>query len=113
MSNDYCLLRKDRQGFYVPVIGKENEKDLPVVTGLDPRFKEMFDALDFISSSYPHMKMKIGVECYVDFLPTLKGRHKHYFGCPQSSNDSMIRSLKCSCERVYDEWVKDYTKEAR
>lgn len=118
-ADNYYLIRKDRQGFFSPVMGFASDECHPVITSRHPRFVELPDALDFAGAEYTEYGIIIHEECYSDETPTFqKEANGHYAVCPTRWLDSIeseytSEDFPCSCEQLEAAWEADYTSLAK
>jgi hypothetical protein len=113
-ADNYYSIRKDRQGFFVPVMGFASNDGPPAVTGKDPRFVELTSALEFSTNDYTEYGITIHEECYSDVPPT---REKdvdtgHYPECLVLLSNE-YQTFECVCETIETEWEKDYSSLAK
>lgn len=113
---NYYLVRRDRQGFFVPVMGFVSDDAAPIVRERHPRFEDIIEALQYADDDTTEYGVQIHQECYEPDPPTLtfveeKG---HYYGCSQASTAEKIREEypDCVCEVIVGEWNKQYLPSA-
>jgi hypothetical protein len=117
-ADNYIIIRKDRQGFFVPIMGFASVGEAPMVTARNPRFKEFLTALEFAATEPTEYGITVHEECYSDKAPTLaKDGHGHYPNCPAIYNAETdteeMHQFDCICENVKSDWEKDYSALAR
>lgn len=109
-SDNYYMIRRDRQGFFVPVMGFASAESSPPVRGNCPRFKEFHDAVDYAASEYSEYGIRVHDECYSDELPVLLRlvQTGHYPACDTHSAPAFY-GIQCNCARIKADWDKDYS----
>jgi hypothetical protein len=108
-ADNYYMIRKDRQGFFVPVMGFASNDGPPHVQANSPRFHELFAAMEFAAQDYTEYGIRVHDECYSDDLPVLSKRLTtgHYANCLAQYSDES-QHFECSCETIKKEWEADY-----
>jgi hypothetical protein len=107
-DDNYYLIRQDREGFFVPVLGFASHGVFPIVRGRDMRFVELLDAMMFADRQITEFGTQVADECYstepVRLLP-VEGS-EHYYGCAQASTDETLRVQfpDCICKKILSEW---------
>lgn len=108
-ADNYYIIRKDRQGFFVPVMGFRSNNGYPQVRATDPRFEDFHAAIEHASNDYAEYGITVHEECYGDELPVISRRLAtgHYSSCPAQYNTEM-QQFDCECAAIQSEWEKDY-----
>lgn len=110
-ADNYYVIRKDRQGYFVPLMGFASNNGAPLVRATDPRFKEFHDAIEYASREYTEYGITVDNECYSDETPVHFRRLStgHYATCPAQKDDQ----TDCICSAFETEWEKDYSLYAK
>ena len=109
-SDNYYLIRKDRQGYFAVVMGFASLTEPPAVRANSARFEELFAAMDYAAADYSEYGVIIHEECYSD-KPILLVRNKetgHYPTCPTTTVNGE-QWFDCICGAIEDEWLQDYS----
>lgn len=113
-ADNYYMIRKDRQGFFVAVMGFASVEGSPPIRANSPRFKELHSAMEFASNDYTEYGIRIHDECYSEEPPVLLKRvtTKHYPAC--AAPDSYEgQTFDCTCEQIKKDWNMDYSLYAK
>jgi hypothetical protein len=113
-ADNYYIIRKDRQGFFVPVMGFASNDAAPNVRANSPRFHEFLSAIEFASQDYTEYGITVHDECYKDELPIREKDEDtgHYPECfVLLSNE--YQTFDCVCEQIKTEWEADYSLYAK
>lgn len=135
-SDNFYLIRKDRQGYFVPVMGFASDEVTPIITSKHARFKELLGALEFAESNYTEYGITIHEECYSEETPVFeKPKEGHFVRCPlfwqeqydkqytEEEHKANVASLvtlgydeeeleevgECNCDDLKAEWEKDFS----
>jgi hypothetical protein len=113
-ADNYYVIRKDRQGYFVPIMGFASSNGAPLVRATDPRFKEFHAAIEYAALEYTEYGINVDDECYSDATPVHFRRLTtgHYATCPAQDNYPGEKS-DCICEAFESEWEKDYSLYAK
>jgi hypothetical protein len=110
-ADNYYVIRKDRQGFFVPIMGFASSNGAPLVRATDPRFKDFHAAIEYAALEYTEYGINVDNECYSDEVPVHFKRLTtgHYATCPAQKGEK----ADCICEAFETEWEKDYSLYAK
>lgn len=113
-ADNFYLIRKDRQGYFVPVMGFASNDARPSIEEKDPRFIELVSALEFASNDYTEYGIRIDEECYEDEAPTREKDKDtgHYPECLVLLTNE-YQAFVCVCETIQTGWEKDYSQLAK
>lgn len=110
-ADNYYIIRKDVNGFYVPVMGfvsSEEEGYVPRIDSRDVRFTTVSKALNYACEQYTEYGVQVHPECESEDIPELEKTHEgHYFDCPVSDkywDDFNDFPAVCDCEDVFKDW---------
>jgi hypothetical protein len=111
-ADNYYLIRRDRQGFFIPVMGFVSDEETPIVRERHLRFADIIEALQYADKDNAEYGVQIHKECYETEAPILSfaGEGEHYYGCSQASSEKQVRETypDCVCSVIEIEWKKEY-----
>ena len=110
-ADNYYLIRKDRQGFYVPVMGFASDDTAPIVRGNQPRFRDLAAAVTYASEDYTEYGVSIHPECKNPEPPVLeRTANGHYSNCWAPELGDEYGTSPCVCARIQADWEQDYSQ---
>ena len=100
-ADNYYVIRKDRQGYFVPIMGFASSNGAPLVRATDPRFKDFHAAIEYAALEYTEYGINVDNECYSDAVPVHFRRLTtgHYATCPAQDN-TPVRNLTASAKHL-------------
>lgn len=109
-ADNYYIIRKDRQGYFVPLMGFASSNGAPLIRAKDPRFKDFHSAIEFAATDYTEYGITVHDECYSEESPSHYRRLTtgHYATCPAQEKYG-----DCICDDFESEWQKDYSLYAK
>lgn len=105
-ADNYWLIRKDKFGLFVPVMGFESNNENPIIRSQDKRYTSFELAVNSIKDEWTEYGIRVHDECWSESIPKyVLTEHGHFPGCSYNYVDLLApEDLKCSCEVLKETW---------
>jgi hypothetical protein len=114
-ADNFYLIRKDKFGFFVPVMGFASNEETPTIRLNHPRYETIEEAIASVENEYAEYGLSVHPECYQDGEPVLARNEAgtHYTACYMTLPDDYFApddpDYVCSCDELKRAWETKVT----